>query len=68
MTLMTRKEFLDAVSKATGRKPATISQCLYTHGFLAAEYELVGHIQRPRFLAAQVEDACDLVLRRKRGA
>lgn len=68
MTLMSRFDFLIAVSKATGRKPATISQCLYTHGFIAAEYEMVGHIQRPRFSLAQVKLAADLVLRRKHGA
>ncbi len=61
---MTRKEFLIVVGQKAGRKPATVEQYLYSHGFKAAAYKMIGHIRRPDFSLNQVQPAVDLVLRK----
>ena len=67
-TLMNRKEFLAAVAIKTGRALATISQCLYTVGFLPTETKAgkgrYKHLNKPYYNKAQIEMAADLVLRK----
>ena len=66
--MLCRKDFIAAVAKATGRKPSTIAQCLYSHAFQPHERRAEKHLNRPFYGQSQVKAAANLVLRIKEAA
>lgn len=62
---MTRQEFIIVVGQHANRKPATVAQYIYSHGFKPAAYAIDPkrpHLRRPDFALNQIQPCVDLVL------